>query len=196
MRHKKSLETKYRISQCALDLFAQSGIMDISVEEITEKAQISKPTFYYHYSSKYELLNEMIHRYDDEFYGNSSVSFESRSVEMQLCDLLEKGFVFIQEKIGVRLIREFYQSGLSDRTSLQGMPFDGDRIFHEIVTLVEEAQAQGVFPSERSARQIAEYTLCAVNGILYTWCASDNSFDLATNGTVCLKLFIKGICAT
>lgn len=100
MRHKKSLETKYRISQCALDLFAQSGIMDISVEEITEKAQISKPTFYYHYSSKYELLNEMIHRYDDEFYGNSSVSFESRSVEMQLCDLLEKALYLSKRKSG------------------------------------------------------------------------------------------------
>lgn len=196
MRRKKSLETKCRISQCALELFAENGIMDISVEEITAKAQISKPTFYYYYSSKYELINEMLHRHDDEFYGSMQVSFASRSVEMQLCDLLEKSFLFIQEKIGARLIRELYQSGLNDRTALEDMPFNGERLFHEVVTLIEEGQAQGVFPADCSARQTAHYTLYGINGVLYTWSATDGSFDLVENGTACLKLLIKGICAT
>lgn len=50
--------TKQKIIDVAIDLFNKRGFKDVSVTEIIEIVGISKRTFYYHFASKEDILEE------------------------------------------------------------------------------------------------------------------------------------------
>lgn len=54
------MDNKERILQCALDLFYAKGYDAVGVQEIAEKAGITKPTLYYYFGSKYGLLETLL----------------------------------------------------------------------------------------------------------------------------------------
>lgn len=53
---RRSLETRARIMNAAMDLFARSGFDATGVAEICEAAGVSKGAFYHHFSSKQEVF--------------------------------------------------------------------------------------------------------------------------------------------
>lgn len=196
MRRNKSLETKSRICQCALELLEKNGTADLSVEEVALKAGISKPTFYCYYRSKYEMINEVLHRNDDEFYESANKAMQGQPVEQQLVLLVESMFHFLQNKIGARLLREIYQSRLNEKCLSQDLIDDDKRLYAEIISLLEQGQAQGVFEASHPVQKLALFTVTVLNGILYTWSVDEDNFDLFTDGITCLRTFLKGICTS
>ncbi len=50
--------TKELISEAAIDLFNEHGFEEVSVNEIIDVVGVSKRTFYYHFKSKEEILEE------------------------------------------------------------------------------------------------------------------------------------------
>lgn len=54
------MDNRERILQCALDLFYAKGYDAVGVQEIAEKAGITKPTLYYYFGSKYGLLETLL----------------------------------------------------------------------------------------------------------------------------------------
>lgn len=54
------MENRERILQCALDLFYAKGYDAVGVQEIVEKAGVTKPTLYYYFGSKYGLLETLL----------------------------------------------------------------------------------------------------------------------------------------
>lgn len=54
------MDNKERILEGALDLFYSKGYDAVGVQEIAEKAGITKPTLYYYFGSKYGLLTTLI----------------------------------------------------------------------------------------------------------------------------------------
>jgi AcrR family transcriptional regulator len=52
--------TKEAISDAFLELLTSKNFNDISVSDITTKAQIARPTFYLHYKTKQNLLSEYL----------------------------------------------------------------------------------------------------------------------------------------
>jgi AcrR family transcriptional regulator len=53
-------DTKQHILSAALELFSVNGYSETSLREIAEKVGVSKPSLYHHFSSKDELLLELI----------------------------------------------------------------------------------------------------------------------------------------
>lgn len=54
---------KQEIMQKALELFAENGIQNTSVQQITDSCHISKGAFYLHFTSKDELILEVVIHY-------------------------------------------------------------------------------------------------------------------------------------
>ncbi|MBO0732291.1 MAG: TetR/AcrR family transcriptional regulator [Acidimicrobiaceae bacterium] len=59
----RSRRTRQQLVRAALDLWAErgfeTGVADTTVEEIVERAGVTKGTFYFHFSRKEEILQEM-----------------------------------------------------------------------------------------------------------------------------------------
>lgn len=54
--------TKERISEAALALFAQSGYLGASMSDIAKRLKITKGALYRHYASKQEILDSIVER--------------------------------------------------------------------------------------------------------------------------------------
>jgi AcrR family transcriptional regulator len=55
-RARRSAETRERLFRAALDLFAQKGFVETTVEDITEAADVGKGTFFNYFPSKDHIL--------------------------------------------------------------------------------------------------------------------------------------------
>ena len=56
----KEKNTKEKILEEALKLFAQSGYMGTSMNDIASKLEVTKAALYKHYKSKQEILDSII----------------------------------------------------------------------------------------------------------------------------------------
>ena len=57
---KKGEKRKKELLKIAYDMFITQGYENTSVDEIIEKAQIAKGTYYYYFQSKEQTLEEVI----------------------------------------------------------------------------------------------------------------------------------------
>jgi AcrR family transcriptional regulator len=55
-------DTRERIQQVALELFAERGYDKTSLQEVAERLQITRPALYYHFRTKEEILAGVIER--------------------------------------------------------------------------------------------------------------------------------------
>ena len=57
--------TKERIMEAALELFAQNGYLGTSMNDIAKQLGITKGALYKHYSSKQEILDSITQRMNE-----------------------------------------------------------------------------------------------------------------------------------
>ena len=58
-RQRRAAETRLRLFRCALHLFAERGFPSVTVEEITEAADVGKGTFFNYFMKKEHVLGVM-----------------------------------------------------------------------------------------------------------------------------------------
>ena len=58
-RQRRSTQTRLRLFRCALQLFAERGFSSVTVEDITEAADVGKGTFFNYFESKDHVLGVM-----------------------------------------------------------------------------------------------------------------------------------------
>lgn len=58
-RQRRGAETRLRLFRCALQLFAERGFSSVTVEDITEAADVGKGTFFNYFESKDHVLGVM-----------------------------------------------------------------------------------------------------------------------------------------
>ena len=56
-RERRAAETRVRLFRCALQLFAERGFPNVTVEDITEAADVGKGTFFNYFESKDDVLS-------------------------------------------------------------------------------------------------------------------------------------------
>ncbi len=84
--------TRDRILAVASDLFYQEGIRKVGIKEICEKAGITKPTLYHHFTSKDRLIAAYLEDLDRKTSGAMKAVFEktSGSLEDKILALFER----------------------------------------------------------------------------------------------------------
>lgn len=58
-RQRRTAETRLRLFRCALQLFAERGFPNVTVEDITEAADVGKGTFFNYFETKDHVLGVM-----------------------------------------------------------------------------------------------------------------------------------------
>jgi AcrR family transcriptional regulator len=54
--------TRMKLLNAARDMFAEKGFDSTTIDDITERADVGKGTFYYHFTDKQDLIGELIKR--------------------------------------------------------------------------------------------------------------------------------------
>lgn len=91
-------KTKRNLKDALIYFLKEKSIHQVKVKELTEKAEINRGTFYFHYSDIYELLDEL----EDDVFTELEKMFdqydENLSKEINPASLLDVLFFSLSEK--------------------------------------------------------------------------------------------------
>jgi AcrR family transcriptional regulator len=139
----KITDRQEMILSAARDLFWKHGFKRITVEEICEKAGISKMTFYRYFPNKIELAKTVFNKAIREGYeGFQSIMNEKSSPEEKIQKILLLKFEGTHD-ISQEFLLDFYsssESGLSDYVKAQT-----NEIWQFMITDFKVAQQKGIF---------------------------------------------------
>lgn len=99
MKENRSVQkTKRNLKNALIYFLKEKSIHQVKVKELTEKAEINRGTFYFHYSDIYELLDELENDVFTELEKMFDQYDENLSKEVTTPSLLDVLFLSLSEK--------------------------------------------------------------------------------------------------
>src|SRR5438309_9246185 len=167
-RRRRSAAIRERLFRASLDLFAQKGFAETSVEDITNDADVGKGTFFNYFPSKDHILIA----FGDMQIGKLRMLVEeARRANESIPEILQKMSVRLTEEPGrnpeiVRLILLANLSSKSVRAEMRNKQAQARLLLRE---LMEIGQRRGDVRSDRSSDDIAHAFRQLVFGTLLMW---------------------------
>ena len=155
---KRMLRTREAIRCALLSLLNQKDVSQIRVSELTEKAAISRKTFYLHYSSVDEALQELENEIEQWLLAQLALS-DVWGNRHDLYSILSRMDRALQE-------HETYSCYLENRRSRYFLMY---RLKNSIVRMVKEQLQQNIPGAEEDMEAAADFAVSGVLSMYYEW---------------------------
>jgi AcrR family transcriptional regulator len=155
-RERKAAEMRERIFQAAIQLIAEHGLAQVTIEQITERADVGKGTFFNYFPGKEAVLTyfgaAQVARLEDAL-AKGQVTGTARERVLCVLELLAR-----HADISPQLARGLFIAALSESApdlhgpnvwQLQGVLGD----------IIREGQASGEFKNHHDPAEIAQFML-------------------------------------
>lgn len=160
---------KKELVEIAKRVFIQNGFVRTSMQDIMDKAGISRGALYSYFDNIEDVFLEVL-KYDDQ----KNISYFSLpnegSIWLQLKNWIEKQQLYI-EKIGQTLTHaraEFFLSSnyVNDKDNFPYISERYSRIIEVIEEVLIEGTHKGEFSPQQSIRSIAQYIISFIDGLM------------------------------
>src|SRR5882672_3800241 len=167
-RQRRSAETRERLFRSALELFAQKGFAETTVEDITEAADVSKGTFFNYFPSKDHILLAFGEMQLSKL--ESAIELSRNSGEPMPEFLRSLGVRMTQEPTrNPAIIRALLQAYLST-TPVRAAMMDLQKRVHALHSqMIQLGQDRGEIRSDLPAAEIANVFRQTIFGTLLIW---------------------------
>jgi AcrR family transcriptional regulator len=167
-RQRRSAETRERLFRAALELFAQKGFVETTVEDITEAADVGKGTFFNYFPSKDHILLAFGEMQLSKL--ESAVNVARETGESMPDFLRSLGIRMTQEPTrNPAIIRALLQAYLST-TPVRAAMMDLQRRVHALHTqMIQLGQERGEIRDDLPAAEIAHVFRQTIFGTLLIW---------------------------
>jgi len=162
-RESKSIEHKKEIIAAAKKLILEKGYDQVSVQDVTELAGVSKGAFYIHFKTKDDLIQSLIGDVFDDIKRQSGEKDVAAAVEYFLTESVKK-IVEAGLKVAQLWFSDAAKSSVYGKVKLN---YDVQSIKEILEKKYSDEQA-----SDKALRIVAIYY-----GILLSWCISDGAVD-------------------
>jgi AcrR family transcriptional regulator len=167
-RQRRAVETRMRLFRCALALIAERGLPNVTVEDITEAADVGKGTFFNYFESKDHVLGVMaeiqIGKIRDAkvrfFQGKGTVQATLRQLAQQLAE--EPG----RSPALARALLSSFLGSVSVREIVKRTMHEGRKTIGE---LISAGQERGNVDPDLKKEKAAMQFLQAILGTLLIW---------------------------
>jgi AcrR family transcriptional regulator len=188
-REQKKAETRLRIKEAALSLFAEQGYEATTVEQIAKQAGVAKGTFFNYFSAKDELICDL----------------QGMFVVTELSKLIEKPgplmprmqmliFQLVQgHSLNKQQTRAMFQAIFGSQRALEAHNRMIDELMEVIVPIVAFGQQNGELRKDMPAEMIAQLAFKTYFGALTVWAMGLEEEDLGDHMALAFDLFFKGI---
>ncbi|MGM0216914.1 TetR/AcrR family transcriptional regulator [Enterococcus sp. AZ109] len=169
--------TKDRILETAYQMFHEESYNQVSIDAICSKCSLSKPAFYYHFSSKADLL---IHYYDDvvdhlyktlkkrDFHGNYWEQFV-----FCFSSLIEASV-----SLGADLMKQLYIANLTEDKG----SFNFNPTFSQLcIDLITKAQENEQIRNQQEPEALFIASSFMFTGVEVLWSIKDGGFERENN---------------
>lgn len=169
---RRVIKTKERLYKVFIELLSTKPIKDITVKELSEKADINRATFYLHYRDVFDLMEQIQHEIADEF--------------ALVCDNLKQDFTDEGFKKAFKSLLDFINEN-KDLCIGLFLNSSDKKFFEKLVTILIDK----CFNESLYTRYGFAFATAGCVGIIIEWIKNDmrDSTDLVVDNT--LKLINK-----
>lgn len=189
-RHRKKWQCQCQIEAAALFLFKKRGLDATRIEEITERADVAKGTFFNYYKSKHDVLATRCRRLARNFldFARPDASGSPRQQLFVFFTAVEE--LFLEE--GAMLLSLYGQ--VLARPDLRAVDADvEEKIIKYYRTVLEKGRADGVFRRDLDLGLATRMVLDLWSATLRLWVMETTSFGLAKELDRKLGMLIQGM---
>lgn len=182
--------TKELILMEASKLFSSQGYEKTTLDQILENANIAKGTFYYHFKSKEQLVEELINQGYAQFSTIASQDLESGISPLEILEKVIQNFVDWTlknpDQLKVLLTQRF-----SVLSSIN--PENRAGSFREITSyLISVAQKNNILRTDINSMELAQMLGMMLVQAQLSW-LFNREIDLKEKCFNCLKVFLNGV---
>lgn len=193
-RERKAEQTRVRLFRCALRLIAQRGLSDVTVEDITEAADVGKGTFFNYFQSKEHVLSVMAEIQLSKIHEAATLAGRGR---ISIHSVLRRMMLRLAEEPGrnPRMARALMSSFLANRdvrTIILKRMKEGRKAIAE---LVEAGQKRGEIDRKLKSEQVATHLFQSFMGTVMLWTLEERP-ALRTNAARTFEQFWRSIAAS
>ena len=169
-----SHKVKENIAKCAIKLFKSEGYDSVSVNEICEKANVSRSVFYTMFKGKRDILDYVVSKpqqNDDEGFrrfADAENDFE------RIWQLFER-FIFIALDFGPKLTSRLFIMQFESPQGIRDAVHALDDLF---ATLAKNCAKNGIIETEEPPELLSRISTDLIIHELYVWCSQNGNFSL------------------
>lgn len=184
-RARKRRELRARIQESAQQLFLEIGYDHVTVEEVAERADVSRATFFNYYPSKSALLRELAEKVTDELHERVAAKRDDDiSVEEQLVHLFRNVTEAVQKsrRLSQDLFLESFRAerGPDGKEELRAVRLS-------YMDIVESGRARGEVAEHHDPEFLAEMISAALAGVVSNW-LNDPAYPLEARAEAAARL--------
>lgn len=168
-RQRRAAETRMRLFRCALQLFAEHGYPNVTVEDITEAADVGKGTFFNYFKSKDHVLEVMA---EIQLGKVKEALTAANAGKQKICSVLHHLFLRSAEEpgrspeLGRALLSSFLGSEDMRRLMAHNLASEGRK---RLAQIVAAGQERGEIDSRLKEEKVALHIQQAFMGTLLLW---------------------------
>jgi AcrR family transcriptional regulator len=141
----RSIQTRTRIIEAAMDLFSKNGFEVTSVSDICDKAGVSKGAFYHHFPSKQDIFQKGMEEWLDSIDRQMALV---REVEVNVPEALTQMTQMLPEVYqaamgGLPMFLEFLSHSYREPEVLQAMASPHRRYREFFTTMIQDGIDEG-----------------------------------------------------
>ncbi len=169
-----SHKVKENIAKCAIELFKSEGYDSVSVNEICEKANVSRSVFYTMFKGKRGILDYVVSKpqqNDDEGFrrfADTENDFE------RIWQLFER-FISIALDFGPKLTSRLFIMQFESPQGIRDAVHALDDLF---ATLAKNCAKNGIIETEEPPELLSRIATDLIIHELYVWCSQNGNFSL------------------
>lgn len=180
-RQKKALETKEKLFNSALSLFAEKGYDNVTVDEIVARAGTSKGAFYIYFKTKYQVVVKQFQEIDNHYLKIQKTLKEYDTASEKMLVLVKAQLTFSLRIMGLEIITTVYKSQLNKDE--EKAIINPKRPLYRIVNeIIEEGQKTGEFRDDLSSQELTKMVTRCMRTTFYDWAVHNGSFDFVEEG--------------
>ena len=194
-RDRKRAETREKLLEVAMSLIAEHGFDQVTVEMITDRADVAKGTFFNYFASKEAVVEgffqSQMERAVDAIETAQFVAHQPGST----WDLIIQVIHLIAERDGrtKNLTRTLLALSLTNEEVRVASRNVSDRGCDTGRWLIERAQAAGEIRADLPADEVAHFIMSAYFAVLRDWACDMSSEDLHGELDKRLRLIYQGL---
>lgn len=169
-----SHKVKENIAKCAIELFKSEVYDSVSVNEICEKANVSRSVLYTMFKGKRGILDYVVSKpqqNDDEgfrLFADAENDFE------RIWQLFER-FIFIALDFGPKLTSKLFIMQFESPQGIRDAVHALDDLF---ATLAKNCAKNGIIETEEPPELLSRISTDLIIHELYVWCSQNGNFSL------------------
>lgn len=195
-RKLQGAETKKRLYDIAVELFTKYNFKDISIEDITYAAGITKGTFYVHFESKDALIADIIAEQASKADGEYTNYIKTLPLDMStphmILALTEKIAHVLTDTIGYENMKKVYQL-LLEGNNAEAVKGYSRELYTLYFDIIQKGIHRGELKSFFSPEALSRHFILAIRGVCYEWCIRYPDFNLREQALEHCQLFLEGI---